>query len=164
MSARKLYNQTFGCSAGFDDKLFELFGDNIRCIKKGGQVISMLFELPCTLVTENGEFPACYIYAAATHPDHRGKGLMTDLVNQTKAAHATVILRPAEDSLIAFYGRMGFRLAEAVSREEGLLPYIKADERLKALCDDYPDGEAFNIMYISDCEISATLGFAYSMP
>ena len=165
-SARKLYNDTFGISKEFDDRLFDLFFDNCRYITEGGAVISMLFELPLTLVTDDGPTDACYIYACATHPSHRGKGYMGRLIKETCKAHGLVILRPAEESLIRFYSELGFIKAQAVSRVGAPTPYIEANADLKALCaDETAEGEGFCIMYKGDgFNPNSTLGFAYSMP
>ena len=165
LSARKLYNDTFGVTEGFDDRLFDLFSHCIRYITEGEQVVSMLFEIPCTLVTEKEEKDACYIYAAATHPDHRGKGYATALVNQTCANNSLVILRPAEDSLVDFYGKLGFIVHTAVDRKDAITPYIKANGELLDLCkDEVPSGEEFCLMFKGDLDQNDKIGFAYSMP
>ncbi len=165
-SARKLYNDTFGVAEGFDDRLFDLFSDCIRYIAEDGQVVSMLFEIPCTLVTQEGEIPVCYVFAAATHPNYRGKGYATALVKETCARHSLVILRPAEESLVNFYGKMGFKSYNAIDRKDSVIPYITGDERLVSLCEgETPTGEKFCLMAKGDVEkLPDFLSFAYSMP
>jgi len=164
-SARKLYNNTFGVSDGFDDRLFDLFSDCIRYITEGDKVVSMLFEIPCTLVTEDEQKDACYIYAAATHPDHRGKGYATALVNETCARHPLVILRPAEESLVNFYGKLGFKVHTAIDRKDAVTPYIAGGNDLLELCkEEIPTGEEFCLMFKGALDQKDIIGFAYSMP
>lgn len=60
-----------------------------------------------------GEKKVAYLYAVATKKSHRGKGICSKLMQKT---HETLkernyhgaILVPAEDSLFAFYARMGY--------------------------------------------------------
>ena len=165
-SARKLYNQTFGISEGFDDQLFNLFSHCIRYVTEGEQVVSMLFELPCALVTEKESIPACYIYAVATHPLYRGKGLATQLIDQTCAAHKLVLLRPIEESLISFYGKMGFEPYTALDKSEKEGAYILPTEKLQLLCeDDTPTEEEFCLMIKGHTpKTTSPILFAYSMP
>ena len=166
LSARKLYNDTFGVTEGFDDKLFDLFGDCIHCVTHNGKIVSMLFEIPCTLVTKDEKVPACYVFAAATHPAHRGKGYASDLIQECCTRHSLVILRPAQASLIEFYRKLGFKAYTAVDRKDSVIPYITGDERLISLCEDEaPTGEKFCLMAKGETEkMPDFLGFAYSMP
>ena len=43
------------------------------------RVVSMMTLLPVTMRTEQGSFRGRYVYAVATDPQHRGRGLMTAL-------------------------------------------------------------------------------------
>lgn len=80
-----------------------------------GQPVSMLFLLAVPLSLP-GEKPlsAGYVYAAATLPTWRGRGIFSSLLLAAHKAAASrgmqaVFLRPAEPSLQAFYQRFGYR-------------------------------------------------------
>lgn len=84
------------------------------CAENGG-LLAMAFALPQTLVTEQGEFPAAYLYAVATAKAARGKGVATELIRAIEAdlkadGVSGVVLVPAEQSLFPFYDRMGYRV------------------------------------------------------
>lgn len=88
----------------------------------------------CRYLTENGE-PVCalywfdceytggklaYIYAVATHPQHRGKGLASQLLRQVHAelkaqSYAGTVLKPAE-GLFPFYERLGYATSGYIRR------------------------------------------------
>ena len=74
-----------------------------------GTVVSMVFSLP----SRCGGHTLQYIYAAATHPDYRGRGLFGDLLvfAQEEAKREGCIgsfLHPAEPSLAEYYARFGY--------------------------------------------------------
>ena len=74
-----------------------------------GTVASMVFSLPSRCDGQQLQ----YIYAAATHPDYRGRGLFGDLLTfaQAEAKREGCVgsfLRPAEPSLANYYARFGY--------------------------------------------------------
>ena len=82
--------------------------DRCRYVMQGDTPVSALYWLDCEY--EGGKL--AYIYAVATHPDHRGKGLASRLLAQThdqlKAmGYAGAVLKPAK-GLFPFYGRLGY--------------------------------------------------------
>ena len=82
--------------------------DRCRYLTQDGAPISALYWLDCEY--EGGKL--AYIYAVATHPDHRGKGLASRLLAQThdqlKAmGYAGAVLKPAK-GLFPFYARLGY--------------------------------------------------------
>lgn len=89
--------------------------------KKGGEVLSALYLLPSALLHAGGALPAHYIYAAATRPDQRGRGLMGRLlglaaeVGPTRGEHFSFLL-PASGALYDYYAKFGY--AEFFSVEE----------------------------------------------
>lgn len=97
--------------------------------KIDGQIVSMAFLLPATLLMPSGDSIAVgYLFAAATLPTFRGQGLASKVID-TLHAHAidigmqAVFLRPAESTLFDFYARFGYRTAfytheYTLSREE----------------------------------------------
>ncbi len=82
-----------------------------------GQVQTMMLTLPVTLVGRAGEaLPARYGYALCTHPSAQGRGygraLLAWAEEQAAAAGcAAATMVPGEESLFAFYRKLGYRRA-----------------------------------------------------
>ena len=127
---RALYDLAFpGEAQDFTAALFKrYFPDCLRVICEGEQPASMLFSIPCPIQTESGTLPARYIYAVATHPDHRGKGLAKQLL-RAEAARYPIFLRPMSPSLFDFYAKVGFSPISPVSRLEGTATVAGGRER-----------------------------------
>ena len=82
--------------------------ERCRYVSEKGQIVSALYWLDCQY--EGGKL--AYIYAVATHPDHRGKGLASQLLEQTHhqlqtLGYAGAVLKPAK-GLFPFYQRLGY--------------------------------------------------------
>lgn len=85
--------------------------------ERDGAVASMVFDLDVT----DGERRYQYIYAACTHPEKRGRGTFSALMNAALSAAkargcAASFLHPAEASLEAFYARFGYQTFARESR------------------------------------------------
>ena len=83
-------------------------------LEENGKTVSMLFLMDCVLSTKTEELPYYYLYAACTHPNYRGKGLMGKLLAKAKDfacknGKGGIILKPANDSLFKFYKTYGFK-------------------------------------------------------
>lgn len=82
-----------------------------------GTVVSQLFLLPAKLRDAAGEMhDVRYLFAAATHPDHRGRGCMARLLRfaaeaARNASAEGIALQPGEESLYAYYAQFGYRPA-----------------------------------------------------
>lgn len=107
---KRLWKTVFGDSDSFLDAFFRLAYSPDRCqyLEEGGDVVSVLYWFDCSF--EGGKL--AYIYAVATHPEHRGKGLASRLLRQThdllKAqGYAGAVLKPAK-GLFPFYERLGY--------------------------------------------------------
>lgn len=104
---RQLWKTVFGDSDTFLDRFFSAAyaPEQCLCALEGDTPIGMLYWLPC------GKY--AYIYAVATHPDHRGKGICRDLM---EAAHGAIaaqgyrgtLLYPQEEGLRTMYRKMGY--------------------------------------------------------
>ena len=79
-----------------------------------GKVASAVHLLPCSVQLSGGRtVQAHYIYAAATFPEYRGKGLMASLLAYAALYGAGrgqmySLVLPASDSLYAFYEAAGY--------------------------------------------------------
>ncbi len=81
-----------------------------RCVTEQGRVIAALYWLDCT----QGADRLAYIYAVATHPDCRGRGLCRALMADTHQllltqGYAGAVLVPGGPGLAAMYEKMGYR-------------------------------------------------------
>ncbi len=90
--------------------------ENRFVIKDDKKVISMAYLIPCTYRSKGQDYTACYFYAAATHPDNRGRGYMASLIQYVKQVAAErgvdlIFLVPAEPGLFTYYENLGFQPA-----------------------------------------------------
>lgn len=118
---KRLWKTVFGDPDSFIDAFFRIAYSPDRCryIEEQGQIVSALYWFDCEY--EGGKL--AYIYAVATHPDHRGKGLASRLLEEThdhlKAlGYAGTVLKPAK-GLFPFYERLGYTIS-------GYVRYIAA--------------------------------------
>ena len=82
--------------------------DRCRYLTQNDVPVSALYWLDCDY--EGGKL--AYIYAVATHPDYRGKGLASQLLEETHThlkalGYAGTVLKPAK-GLFPFYERLGY--------------------------------------------------------
>ena len=117
-SLRKLWKTVFGDTDTFLDCFFATAYAPERCkfYQCDGEVICALYWFDCSY--EGGTL--AYIYAVATHPDHRGQGLASRLLSETHAhlqslGYAGAVLKPAQ-GLFPFYQRLGYAPSGFVSR------------------------------------------------
>ena len=70
---KQLWKTVFGDPDSFIDTFFAVAFSPDRCLffEDSGKIVSALYWFDCEY--ENGKL--AYIYAVATHPEHRGKGL-----------------------------------------------------------------------------------------
>lgn len=77
--------------------------------QENGKILSSAFLIPCKIE----EYKGFYIYCAMTHSDHRGKGLMAQVLKSAdeilqKTGSDFLLLVPAEESLFDFYAKFGY--------------------------------------------------------
>lgn len=110
-----LWKLCFGDGEEVTDCFFALFPPKLhtRVIEVDGQIAAMASWLPTTLHMDGKAVPGAYIYAVATHPDYRGRGLCRTLMEELE--HSLFLqdkdfaaLCPAGESLYRFYGGMGY--------------------------------------------------------
>ena len=82
--------------------------DRCRYLTENGRPVSALYWFDCEY--DGGKL--AYIYAVATDPEHRGKGLASKLMQDTHAylkalGYAGAVLKPAS-GLFPFYERLGY--------------------------------------------------------
>ena len=117
-SLRKLWKTVFGDSDEFLDSFFRIAYSPDRCkyIEEDGEAVCALYWFDCEYY--GGKL--AYIYAVATHPNHRGKGLASRLMQEThdrlrEMGYAGAVLKPAE-GLFPFYERLGYQTCGYIRR------------------------------------------------
>lgn len=115
---KELWHLAFGDSEEFIGLFFQTAYAPERCLylTEDNQITAALYWLDCEF---RGQKQA-YIYAVATHPDHRGKGLCRQLMDRTHdvlqtQGYTAALLRPADAGLRRMYRKMGYRDAAYVS-------------------------------------------------
>lgn len=109
---RQLWQLAFGDSQEFIGFFFDTAYSPERCrsLVLNGRTAAALYWLD----TEFQGQKLAYVYAVATHPDFRNRGLCRELMAQTHAElaereYAGVLLMPAEPELRQMYSKMGYR-------------------------------------------------------
>ena len=104
------WKTVFGDTDAFLDAFFSIAYSPDRCryLMEDDAVVSALYWFDCEY--EGGKL--AYIYAVATDPNHRGKGLASHLMMQThehlkELGYAGAVLKPAK-GLFPFYERLGY--------------------------------------------------------
>lgn len=93
--------------------------DNMLVIYEDGKAVSMASFLPVQYLYQGEYQSARYVYAVATLPEYRKKGLAKRILAfARKKYEEPLILAPAEESLIAYYEKMGFLRAFPETRHK----------------------------------------------
>lgn len=132
---RTLWKLAFGDSDDYIDNFYTTYyrPERVVVLEEDGIVRSMTAWFDTTFVVPGqGEYRAAYLYAVATHPDCRGRGLAARLLAGADEYFRSlnipaVTTVPAESSLHDFFGANGFRecfrtLGGSLRREEISLP------------------------------------------
>lgn len=108
---RALWKAAFSDDDGFLDSFFATAYAPQRCryLEENGSVTAALYWLDCRV--DDDRF--AYLYAVATDPAHRGKGLCRRLMEEThtelaRLGYAGAILVPGEEGLRKMYEKMGY--------------------------------------------------------
>lgn len=114
---RELWKLAFGDEDAYIDHFFTRYyaPERMVVLEEAGvvQVMTAWFDMP--LVFANGtRVPSAYLYAVATHPDCRGRGLAGQLLRFAdrwleEKGYACVSTVPARPDLHRFFGQNGFR-------------------------------------------------------
>ena len=133
---RDLWKKAFGDTDDFLDLFFSTAYAPERCLcaVEDGRVQSVLYWFDCYLKNEK----IAYIYAVATDPAFRGRGLCRKVMEQTMTVlrdrgYAAAMLLPQEEWLIAMYAGMGFTPCTTVTEKwfpaGETIPLRKIDEK-----------------------------------
>lgn len=131
-SLSDLWNKVFGDDYSFIKLIFNNRYDNsILCFAEieDGKTVSAFYLIENELSFNGEAFSGYYLYAAATLPEYRGRGLMSSLIRQAqdyccKNNKDYISLVPSQTSLYNYYASLGF--CEAMYR------YISVDGAFSA--------------------------------
>ena len=112
---KALWQEAFGDEQQDIDLFFETVYPNATgfCAEDGGELVSMLFALPQTIVKEEKQLKCAYLYAVATKKDRQGEGLCSAVLSYAekelrKRYFEALLLSPASERLADFYAERGF--------------------------------------------------------
>jgi len=152
-----LYREAFSDDdSSFEKALFENCFKFVKYLEKDGQVVSMFFLLPCKINSQD----AFYLFAAATKEEFKNQGLMSELINKN-IGKTPIFLRPADNGLIKFYEKFGFKsfkAANSLNKENSLIP-AKNFKELNTFAQ--ADNSEFTLMAVN-FESESLINFAYS--
>lgn len=110
-----LWQEAFGDDESFISAFLRSFytPQNAPIAVIDGEIAAMLFLLDGEMSIDGKRYPAYYLYAACTKKSHRGKGLMTELLDfsartATDRGQAFICLKPGEKELFDFYEKRGY--------------------------------------------------------
>ena len=114
---RELWELAFGDSGAYMDNFFHTYyrPGRMLVLEEDGAVRAMTAWFDTDFaIPGKGAFRAAYLYAVATHPDHRGQGLCGRLLawadDHFRTLHIPAVTTvPATPSLHNFFGANGFR-------------------------------------------------------
>ena len=113
-----LWQTCFGDGPEYTGRFFDRYPAQRHAFAAfdGDKVVAMALWLPQTLRQPQGCFPAAYLYAVATDPTCRSRGICRQLMaytEQTLAGQriACTTLVPGESSLFDFYAALGYETA-----------------------------------------------------
>lgn len=114
--------QVFGDDAAAVDLYFALRhrDEDMLVWQEDGEIGGMLSMLPVSLCLGKAAYPSRYIYAVATAPALRGRGIASALLTHASGViaergEAAALLSPATDSLFGYYEKRGYRTAFSLS-------------------------------------------------
>lgn len=113
----RIWRACFGDSPEYVNYFFDNRYNPNACLvyvdETVGRPVAMLHMLECSVTEDSEIVPAQYIYAAATRPDHQGRGIMSQLMEYARRYAAArgqkyMILVPGSRELFRFYEKRGF--------------------------------------------------------
>lgn len=117
-SLRKLWQAVFFDPEWLIDEFFQTLyrNENTIVVREDGTAVSAAYLVPCTMFIGGKPYSSYYLFAAATHPDFRGRGFMAAVLEKAqetalgRGIDFTVVV-PAEESLYDYYGKAGYENA-----------------------------------------------------
>ena len=109
---RSLYREAFDDSEGFLAFFFrqKFRPENVVFLREDGKIVSALHFIPKRLSVRGAEFAFPFVVAAATRKDHRGQGLMHELLEKAflELHNRGIVLSGLSPFSESFYAETGF--------------------------------------------------------
>ena len=160
-----LWHTVFGDSYDYIKLIFRSgYENDILCFGEldGEIAVSALYLIKNTLKFNNKLYNGWYLYAAATLPEYRAKGIMSRLIKEAQLfckenGDDYISLVPSQESLYSYYSRFGF--ADAMYRYKGIYKSSESNGT-EIFADEI--GEAEKIRQSFDGNMLFTIGKAFS--
>ncbi len=160
---KQLWKMAFGDEDAYIEHFFTRYytPQRMLVLEEEGQVRAMTAWFDMPLVFADGtKVPSAYLYAVATHPEFRGKGLAGRLLDFAgkwlgERGCACLTTVPARPDLHAFFARNGFEEGFALSRKEWEDPGEGARAALTPV-----NGEIYGVL--REGQLAGTTHAAYS--
>lgn len=112
---KNLWKTVFGDSDDVLDYFFENTVDagNIYACRKDEKIVSAFYLIDSSIIENNKKYSAKYLYAAATLPEYRKQGIMSDMIKYASEmlkikGTDLIFLYPADEKLYSYYSKIGF--------------------------------------------------------
>lgn len=164
--AKDIYLKSFNeTESDFNKKLFKTCNKYMQVIRDNDKICSILFLLPVELNNNGVKQKAKYLYAAATDEKIRNKGYMSMLLNNViKEADCPIFLKPANERLISFYKKFGFKTISATKSKNDNLCLLPCDEFKEMTNDITHSNEEYVLMcYSKDNPNLNGISFPFTM-
>lgn len=113
---KKLWKTVFGDSDDVLDFFFENTVDasEVYACRKDGKIVSAFYLIDSSITENDKEYSAKYLYAAATLPEYRKQGIMSDMIKYASdflrmKGTDLIFLYPADEKLYGYYAKLGFK-------------------------------------------------------
>ncbi|HZJ75913.1 MAG TPA: GNAT family N-acetyltransferase [Clostridia bacterium] len=113
---KTLWHDTFGDSEEYLNAFFNgVYKDeNTLVYIENKKPVAALYIIPYTMLYNGREIKVAYLYALATKPAFRGRGIMAQLIEKSfdvckSRGYGLITLIPSENSLFNYYERFGFK-------------------------------------------------------
>ncbi len=115
---KEIWNASFPGDEAFADWFLKTVfkTDSALVWEDGGRTAAMLHLIPMRWHVGGWEVPASYVYAVATLPEYRGRGVAAALLREAEALEKSrgtrvMMLVPQSASLFEYYRRLGYETA-----------------------------------------------------
>lgn len=127
----KLWGDVFEDKSEFIESFCNYSDENnyIFTHSENEEIVSFLHLIPTNLPTTERVLNGYYLYAVATAPQWRGKGISTVLLEKSlkQLTYDFIITVPASESLFTFYQKQGFTQQLPHIQKEILLNHLQAN-------------------------------------
>ncbi len=156
----EIWAQSFEEDPAYAAQFVRVFPPARHCLvcEMDGGPVSMVWMLDAQLRRGEQTLPAQYIYAAATLPPYRGRGIFGELLQEAQRRAredgcAASFLRPASDGLFPFYRRFGY------------VPYFYATQEIYTRAQLREDADCLPVTLVSpDTYARVRSGFGAALP